>query len=60
MGLKKQKQKTRTNVYLVRVFPESALKPLHKLLWLSLDNNNIEDIRNTHHYIHKFVQKQVS
>ena len=29
---------------LMRIFPESALKPLQKLLWLSLDNNEIEEI----------------
>ena len=29
----------------MKIFPESALKPLQKLLWLSLDNNKIEEIR---------------
>ena len=33
---------------MLRVFPESALKPLQKLLWLSLDNNNIDEIRKIH------------
>ncbi len=28
-----------------RVFPEAAVKPLHKLLWLSVDNNELEHIR---------------
>ena len=35
---------------LMRVFPESALKPLQKLLWLSLDNNEIEEISETSLY----------
>ena len=34
----------------MRVFPESALKPLQKLLWLSLDNNQIEEISETSLY----------
>lgn len=35
---------------LMRIFPESALKPLQKLLWLSLDNNEIEEISETSLY----------
>ena len=34
----------------MRIFPESALKPLQKLLWLSLDNNQIEEISETSLY----------
>ena len=34
----------------MRIFPESALKPLQKLLWLSLDNNEIEEISETSLY----------
>ena len=35
---------------LMRIFPESALKPLQKLLWLSLDNNEIEEMSETSLY----------
>ena len=34
----------------MKIFPESALKPLQKLLWLSLDNNEIEEISETSLY----------
>ena len=34
----------------VNIFPEAALKPLHKLLWLSLDNNQIDEISETSLY----------
>lgn len=34
----------------MKIFPESALKPLQKLLWLSLDNNKIEEISETSLY----------
>ena len=34
----------------MRIFPESALKPLQKLLWLSLDNNEIGEISETSLY----------
>ena len=34
----------------MRIFPESALKPLQKLLWLSLDNNDIGEISETSLY----------
>ena len=34
----------------MRIFPESALKPLQKLLWLSLDNNEISEISETSLY----------
>ena len=34
----------------MRIFPESAFKPLQKLLWLSLDNNEIEEISETSLY----------
>jgi Leucine-rich repeat (LRR) protein len=33
-----------------RVFPEAAIKPLQKLIWLALDNNDIEQISETSLY----------
>ena len=30
-----------------RYFPEGLIKPLHKLLWLALDNNGIEVVTET-------------
>jgi len=33
--------------YRDRRFPEAAVKPLQKLMWLSLDNNELEDISST-------------
>ncbi|XP_059082371.1 chaoptin-like isoform X2 [Tigriopus californicus] len=39
-----------------KVFPEAAIKPLQKLLWLSLDNNEIEQISETALYNHGELQ----